>query len=251
MGSGLMFLQTVNESSAWMSLYDRRTALLTLGAALLPISAHADAGPSPVLPAPPPAAPPKAAAPAAGAVDKSKAYYLFFEQTIDVASMKALRKQLVTLVEAGVPEITIVMASPGGQLFPALTTYGFILSLPAIINTHAQGFVASAATVLFLAGQYRSADRSAGFVFHPSQTAVQGSFNEQQMKEQLSFMTDVEASVATIYRERTKLQDADIQRFQHETVIYGAEQALDLHIVQTVGDLRIPGGQKAKIQFVE
>jgi ATP-dependent protease ClpP protease subunit len=235
-----------------VSSHARRRLLLLLGSALMPYPVRAD-GTSPpaevISPAAPPA-PARPAAPAAGAIDKTKSYYLFFEQTIDAASMKALRKQLVTLVEAGVAEITIVMASPGGLLFPALTTYSFIASLPANIDTHAQGFVASAATVLFLAGRRRSADRSAGFVFHPSLTTVQGSFNEQQMREQLAFMGDVQGSVARIYRERTRLADADIERFQRETVIYSAEQARELDIVQTVEDLRIQG-ERSKILFVE
>jgi ATP-dependent protease ClpP protease subunit len=236
-----------------MALPDRRRVLMMLAGACLPCPAWAQGVPTPepaAAPLPAGTPPSRPTAPTTTVIDKTKSYYLFFEQNIDVNSMKALRKQLVGLVEAGVAEITIVMASPGGLLFPALTTYAFIQSLPARINTHAQGFVASAATVLFLAGQERSANRSAGFVFHPSQTTVQGSFNEQQMKEQLAFMGDVEASVARIYRERTKLAEADIQRFQRETVIYGAQQALDLAIVQTVGDLRIPG-EKAKILFVE
>lgn len=54
-----------------------------------------------------------------------------------------------------------------------------------------------------------------------------------------------------IYRERTKLSDADIQRMQRGTVAFDAERAKELDIVQDVADLRIPGEQKAKIIFVE
>jgi len=238
--------------------FRRRRALLLLGGALLPLSARADdpapAPAEPAAPAPPP--PAAAAAPptrrsSAGGIAKSKSYYLFFEQGIDVASMKALRKELATLVEAGVTDITIVLSSAGGLLFPALNAYSFIRALPATINTHALGLVASAATVLFLAGQRRSTDRNAHFLFHPSQSIVPGTVNEQQMHDQLAVMDDVEAAVAQIYRERTKLTDADIQRSRHDTVVFDADQARELDIVQDVADLHIPGGQQGKIVFIE
>lgn len=255
-----------------MPTSSRRRLLALLGGVAVPARSWADsATPAPAESVPvapatpssptvpsvviPPAAPPAATAHPANTVingiDKSKIYYLFFEQSIDVASIKALRKQLVALTEAGVADITIVISSPGGAVVAALNTFGFINALPARINTHAQGWVASAAMVLMLAGQRRTADRGAQFLFHPTQTAMLGNLNEQQMQDQLTMLADVDAALATIYRERTRLTDADIQRFQHETVIFNAEQALTNQIVDGVADLRIPGDQKAKVLFVE
>jgi ATP-dependent protease ClpP protease subunit len=232
---------------------------LLLGSALLPAGASADDTPpvpaeAPPLPSAPATAakpPVRPALPSNAAIDRTKSYYLFFEQTIDFNTMKALRKELATVVEAGVTDVTLVLSSSGGQLFAALNAYSFIRALPATINTHATGLVASAATVLFLAGEQRSSDRNTLFVFHPSQSAVPGMVNEQQMHEQISVMDDVAAAVAQIYRERTKLSDAEIQRMQQETVTLDAAKARDLDIVGEVADLRIPGGQKAKIVFVE
>ncbi len=245
-------------------LADRRRALLALAAVLLPVAARADGvppantetiQPAPMMPMMPmvPRRPwiPPVSVPATGGIDKSKSYYLYFEQNIDVASMKALRKQLTALVEAGVTDMTLVLSSAGGTVLPALLAYSFIRSLPASIDTHATGFVASAATVLFLAGQQRSADHNARFLFHPPQTALLGNVNEQQMHDQLTLLSDVEASVAEIYHERTKLSDDDIQRFQRETVTYTADQALRYAIVDTVGDLHLPGDQKARMLFIE
>ena len=185
------------------------------------------------------------------AIDKTKSYYLFFDQTIDVASMRTLRRQLANLVEAGVSEITLVLDSPGGLIDPMLITYSFILALPATINTHAQGFVQSAATLLFLAGQKRSADRNARFLFHPSTASVSGVMGEQQVRERLTAFDVVTEVLAQIYRDRTTLAASEIDRFARETVIYTAEQALAAGVVQTVADLRIPGEGKAKIMFLD
>lgn len=240
----------------------RRSALLFLASVAVPAVARAQV-PSPVPQAMPPAARPGVlpASPSAApvhppptpvaAIDKTKAYYLFFDQVIDVNSMHRLRQQLANLVEAGVSEVTLVMNSAGGQVEPTLTTYSFIRALPAKIKTHAQGFVASAATLLFLAGQERSADSNARFLFHPSQSLVAGIMGEQQIHERLTALDTVADMMAHIYRDRTSLTASEIDRFTHETVIYTAEQAQSCGVVQTVADLRIPGESKAKILLLE
>jgi ATP-dependent Clp protease protease subunit len=219
-----------------------------MGAAL-PATARAQAPPiimPPIAPPPPPASrlpPPR--------IDKTKHYYLFFDQIIDVGSMRGLRRQLATLVEAGVSEITLVLNSPGGAIEPMLITYSFIQSLPAKINTHAQGFVQSAATLLYLAGEARSSDRFARFLFHPSaQSLTAGTYNEQQTRERVtSFEAFIEVQ-AQILQDRTALAPAEIDRFTRETVVYTAQQAQAAGVVQTIADLRIPA-DTARIMFQE
>lgn len=240
----------------------RRGALLLLAGAVIPAVARAQGTPL-VPPVTPPTIPPitSPVAPQTGpprpiplpatAIDKTKVYYVFFDQTLDVASMRTLRRQLATLVEAGVSEITLVIDSPGGQLEPTLITYSFILALPARINTHAQGFVQSAATLLYLAGQARSADRGARFLFHPSQALVTGLMDEKQVLERAQSFDIVKSVVTQIYHDRTTLPASETERFEHDTVVYTAEQARTFGVVQTVADLRIPGDGKAKILFLD
>ncbi len=237
----------------------RRAAVISGLAACLSIPEFAGAQTLPSVVAPPQVAPPattatvpaRPVAPVTTGIDKTKIYYLFFEQAIDINSMRALRRQLAALVEAGVTQIVLVVNSAGGNVLQSLITYSFIRSLPARIDTHAQGFVASAANLLFLAGEERSADRSARFVFHPSQTTLPGLLNEQQIHEQLTEVDTVADMSEQIYHERTTLSAADIQRFSQGEVIYTADQAKQNGIVQTVADLKVPGGQTAKILFMD
>ena len=205
--------------------------------------------PSPVMPPVPPR--PAGADTAPAAIDATKEYFVFFDQTIDVASMRALRKQLATLVEAGVTEITLVISSSGGLLSPMLQTYSFIRALPAKINTHGLNVVASAATVLYLAGETRTADRNAQFVFHPATFPLNGTVNEQQVHDWTSQIEAVHSSIVQIYHDRTTITPADIDRFDHGAVVYSAEQAQAVGVVQTVADLRIPGNGRAKVIFLE
>ncbi len=244
----------------------RRQALAVLGAALAPGLARAqEAAPAPTpnqTAIPTPATNPFTAlaprpatiAPVAtplGPVDKTKAYVLFFQQTIDLQSVKVLRNDLAALAEGGAKEITLVISSGGGLVTPALQLYSLIRSLPVKIKTHAQAFVASAANLLYLAGEERTADANAKFVFHPSQSPMMGVFNSPQIDDQMRLMNDSNDMLDQIYRDRTKLPEADIKRFQHEMVIYSASEAVELGIVHRICDIGIPGEGKSKLVFLE
>jgi ATP-dependent protease ClpP protease subunit len=89
------------------------------------------------------------------------------------------------------------------------------------------------------------------FLFHPSQSSFAGNFNGQQIQDQLGQLIDSEEAMARIYRDRTSLPDSEIERYKNETVTYDTEAAMKYGIVQQVGDLQIPGEQKAKLVFLE
>lgn len=236
----------------------RRAALCLLGSTALPAAARADDPPSPAIttapaaiPAPAPARAPAPQPVPPASIDNTKSYLVFFDQAIDVNSTRALRHQLTVLVEAGVKDIEIVLHSAGGLIDPMLVTYSFIRALPARITTHAQGFVQSAATILFLAGDDRSADRNARFLFHPSTVPFGGTFSGPQMQDRLNQFDAVSAVSTQIFRDRTTLSDDEIARFGHEEVIYTPGQALAAGIIQRVEDLRIPGPDRARILFLD
>ncbi len=236
----------------------RRGALLTLAGMVPAVAVRAQVPPPIATPAPPqlalpapiPSAP-RPPTPPVTAIDKTKIYYVMFDLAIDLNSMRALRHQLANLVEAGVTQIVLVINSLGGQVLETLVTYSFIRSLPVEFSTHAQGLVASSAMVLFLAGEARSADPTARFVFHPTQTTLLGPLTQQQIQEQGDQVEAVVDAAEQIYRDRTSLTSDQIASFRRGEVIFKADQASQLGIVQTVALLKIPGPQTARIIFVE
>jgi len=256
-----------------VSKLSRRRTLLLLTSAMIPAAAYADElsaqisptptpTPTPSLPGgfrlPTPVTPPSStpvsnAAPpvsSLGPIDKTKAYFMFFQRNIDLVSAKALRTDLVALVEGGVTDITLIINSPGGLLAPSLQLYSLIRSLPVKIKTHGQGIVASAANLLMLAGEERTADKVTRFFFHPSQSPIIGTFNSVQFDDQLLVMREYENMLAEIYRERTKIPEADIDRFKHGSVPYDAAKALEYGVIHKIHPLEIPS-QKAKLVFAD
>ena len=64
-------------------------------------------------------------------------------------------------------------------------------------------------------------------------------------------MQNVEAAVDEIYQDRTKLSDDQVKQFSNGEVIFTAEQARQQGIVDTVADLKIPGGDTARMLFLD
>lgn len=219
-----------------------------------PASPPAPAAPPPPLPSAPTVPPPPrpVATPAAPPpIEPGKQYFVFFNQAITTATMRTLDRQLVTLTEGGVHHVTLVLNSPGGLVYEALTAYSLIRALPARIDTHAVGFVASAATTLFLAGEHRTADRNARFLFHPTQAPPGLSATAQETRDRLAMFGTVDSIVSDILRDRTNVPPAEIERFEHQEVFYTAQQALDAGIVDEIADLRIPGEGQARTVFLD
>lgn len=221
----------------------RRAVLL----AMLPAAALAQ--PAPPMPTAPAAVPPPRLTPAA--IEAGKHYFVFFNQSITTASMRTLDRQLVTLIEGGVTHVTLVLNSPGGSVYETLTAYSLIRALPARIDTHAVGFVASAATTLFLAGETRTADRHARFLFHPTQTSFNGASTAQDTRDRLAMFGTINGVVSDIIHDRTTVPREEVERFERQEVFYTAQQALEAGIIQEITDLRIPGDGQARTMFLD
>jgi ATP-dependent protease ClpP protease subunit len=188
---------------------------------------------------------------ALGKIDKDKAYYIFFQQQIDIANIKNLRATLVALVEAGVSDMTLVLSSSGGLVPSALSLSNLLLSLPVPIKIHGQGLVGSAANLIFLAGHKRTADRNCQFFFHPVQAQVIGMLTAQQMEEQMLQMSFFTQTTINLLRERSKVPAADIETMQHKAVVYTAEQALKYELIEAAGPMKTPPGEKCKFVFID
>jgi ATP-dependent protease ClpP protease subunit len=79
------------------------------------------------------------------------------------ANLVALLQQAVTLQAKSA---TICISSNGGASDQALYVYDIIKALPITVNTHAISSVQSAALIVFMAGQRRTASPGANFLFH-------------------------------------------------------------------------------------
>jgi ATP-dependent protease ClpP protease subunit len=95
-----------------------------------------------------------------------KDYYLGFNYILDrqsIGNLIALAQQAVTL---NAKSVTICMTSSGGAPDQGLYAFEILSALPIPIQTHAIGTVQSAAMILFMSGEKRTASPGTNFLFH-------------------------------------------------------------------------------------
>src|ERR1700733_12779190 len=95
-----------------------------------------------------------------------KDYYFGFNYVFDrqsAANLVALAQQAVHLKAKS---ITVCLTSNGGAPDQALYIFEVLKALPVPVYTHAMGAVQSAAMIVLMAGERRTASPGANFLFH-------------------------------------------------------------------------------------
>jgi ATP-dependent Clp protease, protease subunit len=162
---------------------------------------------------------------------------LAFLEKVTAESVARLALAIEAEMVKGADEIVLAVASPGGELLPMLEFYRTLLRLPVQLNTHAVGMVASAATILYLAGARRSAEPGAQFLFHQVSTMFEppeGSFVSRSVERHRQLF---EITALEIYRTRTRLPPEMIESFTRGEVILDAAQAVAHGVAQEIHEL--------------
>jgi ATP-dependent Clp protease protease subunit len=138
------------------------------------------------------------------------------------------------------------MASAGGWTAKAAAVYNMLRALPLRLVTYNVGEVASAANMLFLAGEERYACPQDTFALHPgSFTAAAGKeFDAKIMRERIVSLDAHDERERLIVKQRTKLSAAQVKQLVEDCTTLSAAEALKAGIVHRVKPLRIPPGAR-------
>jgi ATP-dependent Clp protease protease subunit len=172
-------------------------------------------------------------------------HYVVFEGPINDTNTSRLMSVISTLIPKGLNQVHLVVGTGGGNIPDALLTYGFLCALPAKLTTYNLSTVASAGTIIYLAGEKRIAAPNASFRFHH----VTQNFSKPLTSMTLDEFTEEKTSLAMslerleqIYRERTSLTSEQIEEFRQHAVFFDAAAAHNAGIAHEVAALRIPPG---------
>ena len=96
----------------------------------------------------------------------------------DETSSDSFRRELQTLSAEGVTELNVHIDSYGGAISAGWAIYNCLKDYPGVVNTYADGFVASAAVYPFLAGKNRYANPMSAFFLHQAWLTTSGNADE-------------------------------------------------------------------------
>ncbi len=169
--------------------------------------------------------------------------FVSFSKFLDVDATESLITTVSSLVNAKVETIVLCLSSFGGNFARSVSLYNFLRAMPCHVITFNVGHVASAANVLFLAGEERFASKHATFMFHPSTLTLDGtSLSPQQLSERSAAMTADDDRERQMIKERTLLTSAQIKAIVDGSTTIDSSAALTAGIIHEVKELEVPDG---------
>ena len=119
----------------------------------------------------------------------------------NVKSVQDLIKRQTNPIESLIVNIN----SEGGEVTYGVALYNYLKSMPFPVYTHNLGDVSSAAVLLYLAGETRTAAPNSRFMIHPLTIELNGSFVLHQVEEHLQILSNNIQNYASIVRKENKL----------------------------------------------
>lgn len=148
----------------------------------------------------------------------------------DVSS-GGLAKQLERLKD--VSEITVYINSYGGEVAEGLAIYNALKRHNARVKTYCDGFAASIASVIFMAGDERIMNDSSLLMIHNAWSCVQG--NAQELRKQADDLEKITQASIVAYKAHSNLSEDEIRELldneswilPEEALEYGFATAID------------------------
>lgn len=125
---------------------------------------------------------------------------------------------------ASCSDITVHINSGGGDMYAGIAIYNRLKSLPAKVTTINDGIAASAASLIFMAGDTRKVHAGSNTMIHGAASFVWGYYQKQDAEAIMNRLEAHNKAGINIYAERTgKDKDAIRQMVEAETWMTGDE----------------------------
>ncbi len=170
--------------------------------------------------------------------------YVSFSAEINPNTTESLIATLSNLANQGVPEVYLLLSTPGGMVMNGMNLYNVLRAMPLRLTTHNVGNVDSIGNAVFLAGEPRFACPHSTFMFHgvgfDGEAGVR--LEEKFLRERLDGVLADQKRIAAIIEERTNLEAEQIEPLFREAQTKDATYAVSTGIVHEIKDVQIPEG---------
>ncbi|MEK7643454.1 MAG: ATP-dependent Clp protease proteolytic subunit [Patescibacteria group bacterium] len=162
---------------------------------------------------------------------------IFVSGSISERQLNRFRKQYCALVEVDVEKpINVIMYSDGGAVEAALAMYDLVRNVIPVkrLNMVATGMVASAAVLVYLAGDYRYMGERAALYLHPVGRDLEGRFSPRELDRLATEGRDTEQRCHAIYAERTGHSISEMARLMAEEMQIRGPEAISYGFAQEI-----------------
>ncbi len=166
-----------------------------------------------------------------GDVEQSKMLYL--TKTLKEKENELLSRQAIWRLEE-IPPIHLHIQSDGGMAHSGFGGYDLIRDSKLPIYTYIEGFVASAATLLSIAGTKRYMTKNSFLLIHQLRHMHWGTYTHAELKDELKNSEALMKALTRIYRESTKLPEDILLELMSKNLYFNAEECLKYGIVDEI-----------------
>lgn len=145
---------------------------------------------------------------------------------------EAVREAYETYNRIDQPRLSLFIHSSGGDLYAGLQAYDVICRCVLNVVTVAEGYVASAATLLHLAGKTRFVSPGCHFLIHQLRSSADGTHSE--IRDEYKNNTKLMLRLRNIYLERTRLSEKRLDRLLHRELDLTADECVKRGIAEAV-----------------
>ncbi|MDI3335873.1 Clp protease ClpP [Defluviimonas aestuarii] len=138
-------------------------------------------------------------------------------------------------------DVTVMINSPGGDMFEGIAIYNLLRKHPAKVRVEVMGWAASAASIIAMAGDEIVMGLGTFMMVHNAWGMVIG--NRHDMREAADMFDGFDAAIADIYEARTGLARDDIVKLMDIETFMGPKDAVEKGFADEVDDgLSMPEG---------
>ena len=137
-----------------------------------------------------------------------------------------------TIASIYTAEIVLHLSSPGGSVSDGLAIYNALLGHPAQVTSRVEGWTASIATIVALAGETVAMYDNSLFMIHNPLMICVG--NASELREQADWLDRVGGIMANIYMWRCTNTEDELQAALDAETYLGADEALEWGFVTEV-----------------
>ena len=129
-------------------------------------------------------------------------------------------------------EITVRINSPGGDVFDGFAIYNLLAQHPAKIHVKVDGWAASAASVIAMAGDTREVAANALMMIHNPWTLSVG--DSAGMRKTADLLDQIKDSIITTYKAHSSLDEAEIAALMDAETWFDAQGAMDAGLATAI-----------------
>ena len=121
--------------------------------------------------------------------------------------------------------VTVLINSPGGDMFEGLAIYSLLREHPAEVTVKVLGLAASAASIIAMAGDTVQIARAGFLMIHNAWIYAAG--NRHEFREYADYLEPFDRSMADIYAARTGMEFEEIQTIMDAESWIGGSDAIE------------------------